>query len=111
MNKSSSQIDIFFNHQIFWENIVKKEIRPNGYNFLKVELTENHLDWMDRIPRKPTIFISGDFGRGEESLFCEYIDSQNILFIGNGIYDQDGDKIIKIKVYKNGFDMEIINLN
>ena len=111
LNKSSSQIDIFFNHQIFWENIVKEEIRPNGYNFLKVELTEYHLDWMDRIPGKPTIFISGDFGRGEESLFCEYIDSQNILFIGNGIYDQNSDKIIKIKVYKTGFDMEIINLN
>ena len=36
-----------------------------GTSDVEVELTENHLDWMDRIPGKPTIFISGDFGRGE----------------------------------------------
>jgi len=109
LSESDSQFVILFNHQLFWQKIVSSPIEPNGYNLLETELNENYLSWI-KIDNKFLTVISGDFGRRDKSLICEFVESENTLFIANGIYDQTSDEILKLNIYESSYNFEIISL-
>ena len=109
LDESSSQFVILFNHQLFWQKMVSDSVEPNGYNLLDTELHDNYLSWI-KIKNKSLTIVSGDFGRREKSVFCEFVESKDTLFIANGIYDQTSDQILKLNIYESSYNFEIIDL-
>ncbi len=109
INSSENEIIVLFSHQIFWENMTNKTPKKNGPDLLETELTENMLDWLN-IGNKKLIIISGDYGLNSDEIFCEQSNEGNILFIANGIYENDNDKLIRLNNYDSGFYFEEVNL-
>tara|TARA_Y100000389_G_C17471500_1_gene531740 strand:- start:33240 stop:34103 length:864 start_codon:yes stop_codon:yes gene_type:complete len=105
IKSSKNEIIILFSHQIFWENMTNKKPKKNGPDLLDDELTENMLDWLN-IGNKKLIIISGDYGLNSDEIFCEQNNDGNILFIANGIYENDNDKLIRLSIYSSGFYFE-----
>jgi len=109
LSSSENSTILLFTHQIIWAKMVKPEPKVNGYNLLETELNENILDWLDRNNKK-LIVISGDYGMNED-FYCNHNKKTESIFIANGIYDKEDDKILKLVLNEDGFYFKILELN
>ena len=109
VNNSKNEVVVLFSHQIFWENMTEQKPKKNGPDLLENELNQNMLDWLN-FEGKKLIIISGDYGLNSDEIFCELDINKNVLFVANGIYENDNDKMIKLNSFDSGFYFEEVKL-
>lgn len=109
INKSKNKTVIIFSHQLFWFHLVDNPVLPNGFHLLRDKPDSSNFNWID-IKNKNLIIISGDYGQNNINFFCEYQSKNKVVFVANGISDENKDSIIKLNLGNEGFNFEILPL-
>ena len=110
IKNSNNKTVIIFSHFVVWFHLTEEPVEPNGIHFLLKEPKNDHLDWLE-IDDKNLIFISGDYGNRGKSIFCEYQEENNRIFIANGISNNSFDTILNLNIFRNGFNFDLLELN